>query len=310
MKYKDYYKILEVSREATADEIKKSYRRLARKYHPDVSKEKNSEELFKQVQEAYEVLKDSEKRAAYDQLGSDWQQGQSFRPPPGWNFNQGAHQGASDFSSAFGGGGADFSDFFSSLFGAAGFEGAQAQGGRGRANPFAHQQRAQPQDQKMLLSISLQEAFEGGQKTIQYRTPSGMQALKIKIPKGMLPEQELRLSGKGEHGGDLFLIIDIQPHEFFRLEKQDIYLDLPVTPWEAALGATIAVPTLAGKVDLKIPAGMKSGQKLRLKNRGMPGKIQGDQYVIIQIVLPPLQENDKTFYEKWASESHFNPRQF
>lgn len=306
MEYKDYYKILEISRQATAEDIKKSYRRLARKYHPDVSKEKNSEEQFKLVQEAYEVLKDSEKRAAYDQLGNNWQQGQSFRPPPGWNFRQGGGGGhTQDFSEGFGG--ADFSDFFSSLFGGGGF--SSAQGGGARANPFSHQ-RAQPQDQKMLLSISLEEAFEGGQKTIQYRTDQGVQALKIKIPKGILPEQELRLSGKGGQGGDLYLVIDIQPHAFFRLEKQDVYLDLPVTPWEAALGATIAVPTLAGKVELKIPAGIKSGQKLRLKNRGMPGKNQGDQYVVIQIVLPPLQDSDKTFYEKWASDSHFNPRQF
>lgn len=320
MEYKDYYKILGVSRDAKEDEIKKSYRKLARKYHPDVTKEADrahAEEQFKAVQEAYEVLKDAKKRAAYDQLGSNWQSGQEFRPPPNW-------QGFSGFGDAggfedLGGGGADFSDFFASIFGG----GRARQGGFHRAGRGEFSQRGQ--DESAKIAVSLSEAFHGGTKTVrlqvhemdsQGQPHAKIRTLKITIPKGVVSGQQLRLAQQGSPGigkgpaGDLFLEIEVTPDSVFTLQGRDIYLTLPVTPWEAALGATVKVPTLAGPVEMKIASGAQAGQKLRLKGRGLPGNPSaGDQYILLQIVTPPAHTDaQRALYEKMAQEMPFDPR--
>ncbi len=308
MEFKDYYKIMEVKRDATQDEIKRSYRKLARKYHPDVSKEADAEARFKELGEAYEVLGDAEKRVAYDQLGADFKGGQEFRPPPDWNtgfeFSGGGFPG---------GDAADNSDFFSSLFGQ-GFR----TGGAGRSAPHA-----EGEDHHAKVRINLEDTFQGATRTITLRVP-GVDAnghvvarervLNVTIPKGIREGQHIRLSGQGSAGaggraGDLYLQVEFQPHPLFRGEGRDIYLDLPVTPWEAALGATIKVPTLGGIVELKIPEGSSSGRKLRLKGRGIPGTPPGDCYVILAIALPPADtEAAQAFYRKMAQELNFNPR--
>jgi curved DNA-binding protein len=290
MEYKDYYKILGVSRDADAAEIKKAYRTLARKYHPDVSKIANAEEKFKEVGEAYEVLKDAEKRAQYDQFGS-YQHGQSFQPPPGW----GGQAGAGSFGGAGG-----FSSFFDSMFG----------GGSGD-NFFA-----QGEDVNARITISLEDAFNGAKKSV--RRPAGASqtgTISVKIPAGITSGKKIRLAGQGKSGmgrkaGDLLLEVIIAAHPHYRLEDKDIYLDLPIAPWEAALGAKVTVPTLAGKINLTIPEGAKSGQKMRLKGRGLPGKEPGDQFVVLQIMTPPADStNAVRLYEQMAEELTFNPRE-
>ncbi|MBS0395262.1 MAG: DnaJ domain-containing protein [Proteobacteria bacterium] len=310
MEYRDYYKLLGVARSASADEIKRAYRKLARKYHPDVSKEKNAEARFKEVQEAYEVLRDAQKRAAYDQLGSDFQSGQQFRPPPGWggNFEFRAGRGA--------GGGADpgFSDFFSSLFGAGSpfgeFGGAAPRRGRG-------------EDRRARLELTLEEAFHGGSRelTLQHPEPGegGHVALKdrtlrVQIPAGVAAGQVIRLAGQGGaagagRAGDLLLEVVIAPHRLYRLDGRDVTLELPVAPWEAALGATVSTPTLGGPVELRIPPGARAGQRLRLRGRGLPGDPPGDQYVTLKVVLPPADTaRARELYETLARELPFDPR--
>lgn len=318
MEYKDYYKVLGIDKKATPDDIKQAYRRLARKYHPDVSKEANAEDKFKNVQEAYEVLKDPEKRTAYDELGSNWKSGQEFRPPPGWGQRQqNTHfytdQGQGFSEEDLGG----FSDFFSNLF------------GRKRSSSFDQDYegyRQRGNDQRTKITITLEEAFHGASKTLQLQSPAidasgqireSMRKLKVTIPVGATEGQQLRLTGQGgpgvggEAAGDLYLEIAIQPHPLFSLQERDIYLTLPVTPWEAALGADIKVPTLGGPVGLKLAPGSQAGQKLRLKGRGMPGKpTAGDQYVILQVLIPSAQTDEqKALYEKMAEIMPFNPRQ-
>lgn len=300
MEFKDYYKILGVSKDASLDEIKKKYRQLARKYHPDVSTEKNAEEKFKEMKEAYEVLKDPDKRKAYDQMGSGHQGGDSFTPPPGWEFHHGQHytQGAQHASEA------DFSDFFESLFGQ-----------RGR-----HQQRTFQQDgedQHSKLSITLEEAFHGGERQIELLQGRQKRALNIKIPAGITEGKSIRLTGQGMPGlnggknGDLYLEIHIQQHPFFSVDKKDIYLNLPVTPWEAALGEKIEVPTLGGKIVFTLPAHSQTGQKIRLKGRGLPGNPAGDQYVTLAIYIPePKTDEQKKLYEQMKKEMPFQPRHF
>ncbi len=309
MEYKDYYKIMGVKKEATQDEIKRAYRKLARKYHPDVSKEKDAEEKFKQVGEAYEVLKDPEKRVAYDQLGANWKAGQDFKPPPDW-----------DAGFEFSGGGftdgdaSAYSDFFESLFG---HDFSQA---RSRQQPF----HARGEDHHAKVSIDLEDAYHGATRSITLRTPkldeqghltTHERTLNVRIPKGVKSGQRIRLAGQGAAGsgkggsGDLYLQIEIKPHPLYRVEGRDIYLDLPIAPWEAALGAKVKVPTPGGVVDLKIPAGSVSRHKLRLKGRGIPGKPAGDLYVILQITLPPAESDQaKALYRKMEQELAFNPR--
>lgn len=319
MEYKDYYSILGVERDASADDIKRAYRKLARKYHPDVSSEKDAESKFQELQEAYEVLKDPEKRAAYDQLGQGYHQGQDFRPPPDWE--QHFDFGGGGFT---GGDAGAFSDFFESLFGrAAGGGGARGFGGfggRGAADGF----HGRGQDHTARVEIPLETAYSGGQHTITLQSPEtpargNVQArprsLNVRIPAGVTDGQQIRLSGQGGSGvgsgaaGDLYLEIHLRPHPLFRPDGRDIHLDLPIAPWEAALGATVKVPTLGGEVDMRIPAGARSGQRLRLKGRGLPGSPPGDQYLHLRIVAPkPQSDEDRELYERMRDQMAFDPR--
>ena len=310
MQYKDYYKILGVKREASEDEIKKAYRKLARKYHPDVSKEKNAEEKFKEANEANDVLSDKEKRAAYDNLGS-YQPGQDFRPPPGWGQHSG---GRADY------GNMDFGDLFSQMFGG-GVGHGQRHGGRGFAQAG--------QDFEVALEITLEEAYQGAEKTLQLEVPEpspqgGMvrvpRTIKLRIPKGASEGQRLRLAGKGgpgQHGGgagDLYLRLHFLPHAWFKPgEGHDLTLEVPITPWEAALGASVDIPTLAGKVRLKVKPGSRSGQKMRLAGKGLPKAKEGhgDLYAVFQIATPEtLSDQERALFEELQSVSEFKPRNF
>lgn len=311
MDFKDYYEIMGIKRDATQDEIKRAYRKLARKYHPDVSKEADAELRFKEVGEAYEVLKDPEKRTSYDQLGANWKAGQDFNPPPDWDagfeFSGGGYTG---------GNASDYSDFFSSIFGQD-FGGAQSSHQRGGGHAHGNDHHA-----KVL--IDLEDAYLGATRSITLQAPevdsSGhlstkQRTLSVKIPKGVKQGQRIRLAGQGSPGmgkgqaGDLYLEVEFNPHSIYKVEGHDVYLTLPVTPWEAALGATVKVPTPAGAVDLKIAAGTASGGKLRLKARGIPAKSPGDLYVVIQITVPPADSDAaKEIYQKMEQELAYNPR--
>lgn len=277
MEFKDYYQTLGVEASASEAEIKTAYRRLARKFHPDVSKEKGAEERFKAVNEAYEVLKDKEKRAQYDQLkSSGYRPGEEFRPPP--DFNRGGHR--FDFDEAAGAGG--FSDFFESLFGNA--RRAQSQQPAGAS--------------RVKLSIPLERAYTGGKQKVRI----GSRTLEINIPAGIRSGQSIRLAGQGERKGDLMIEIEYQEHPEFELDGQNTLYTLTLMPWQAALGATVSVPTLGGPVDLKIPENSDAGKRLRLKGRGMPGKAgKGDQLVEIEISAPPAKtEEQKALYSRMA----------
>ncbi len=301
MKYKDYYQILGVARDAGKEEIKKAYRRLARKYHPDVSKEVAAEEKFKEVNEANEVLSDAEKRAAYDQLGTSYRPGQDFRPPPDWA----GGAGGGDFA------GEDFSDLFSQLFG------ARKQAGASRRQGFPGGGAAPAgQDVEASLTLTLEEAYHGVEKHLSLSARDGTRDVKLRVPAGALSGKRLRVPGKGQRSpyggaaGDLYLVIQIAPNARYRLENKDIYLDTPIAPWEAALGTAITVPTLNGNVRVKVPAGTRSGQKLRLSGRGMPVAAgAGDFYVQLQVVLPAtLSEAERALYEQLAQLADFDPR--
>ncbi len=316
MEYKDYYKIIGVKREATQDEIKRAYRKLARKYHPDVSKEPDAEKRFKEVGEAYEVLKDPEKRAAYDQLGMNWKAGQEFRPPPDWDANF-------EFSGGFSGrDSAAFSDFFESLFGQ-GFRGA-ADGFSGAGSAAGHGFHLRGEDHHAKILIDLEDAYQGATRSLTLRLPevdakgrviTRERTLNVRIPKGVRQGQQIRLTGQGGAAvgrggaGDLYLEVEFRQHALYKVDGRDVYLNLPVTPWEAALGAQVKVPTPGGVIDLKIPSESSSGRKLRLRGRGIPGSPAGDLYVVLQIALPPAKtEEAKNFYRRMSEELQFNPR--
>lgn len=299
MEYKDYYQVMGVARDASADDIKRAYRRLARKYHPDVSKEKDAEARFKEIGEAYEVLRDPEKRAAYDALGTR-RPGEEFRPPPDWQFDYGDRVDPGVHS-----------DFFEQLF-----------GGLGRQRgPF----RSRGFDATGQVEVTLEEAFRGTERRIalqrvaldeQGRPQPSTQQLNVRIPAGVVAGQQIRVAAQGQPGagggpaGDLFLEVRLLPHRWFRAEGRDVYLDLPVTPWEAALGETVRVPTLGGKVDVKLPKGSQTDRQLRLRGRGLPGNPPGDQLVVLKIVTPaPSGPDDEAFYKKMAVDLAMNPRQ-
>lgn len=306
MEYKDYYKVLGVSRSASADEVKRAYRKLARQYHPDKNKAKNAEDKFKDINEANEVLSDAGKRKAYDELGANWKSGQRFTPPPGWNGFGGGRPGAG-FSRGFEGGqsGGDFSDFFSTLFGdrVDGFEqGGFQPGGFHNAN---FQQRRVP-DQRARLEIHLEDSFHGAERALLL---DGGKRLQVKIPKGVTPGQTIRLAKQAPGGGDLLLEIGFVPHPKFTVDGRDVTSSVSITPWEAALGGKIPVPTLGGEVQLSVPAGTQSGSKLRLRGRGLPGKTSGDHFVNLQIMTPPVNSTaDRAIYEDMAKHFHYDPR--
>jgi curved DNA-binding protein len=327
MKFKDYYETLGLKRDASPDDIKKAYRKLARKFHPDVSKEPDAEARFKEINEANEVLKDPEKRVAYDNVGSRWQQEQTatgrpsngnadFQPPPGWDTGY-EFSGRGDTGGEAFGNGAEFSDFFESLFGRAG----RQAGARRPPSQMAGQ------DHHAKVMIDLEDAYTGAQRSISLRMPAlddqgqGVlqeRTLDVNIPKGIRAGQHLRLAGQGGPGiggapaGDLFLEIEFAPHRIFRVDGRDVILDLPLAPWEAALGASVSAPTPDGDVELTIPPGSAAGRKMRLKGKGIPGKQPGDLYVVLQIALPPAtSEAAKSAYAAFAAfgkATDFNPR--
>jgi curved DNA-binding protein len=296
VEYKDYYQALGVEKTADEDQIKKAYRKLVRKYHPDISKETDALKRTKELNEAYGVLGDVEKRAAYDQLGRDHRAGQEFHPPPGW------------------GGGAGDSDFFADLFANMG---GHRQGRAGGAF------RRRGEDSHATLVIELADTYHGATRKINLRVPdahgrlnSSERTLDVNIPKGVMPGQQLRLSGQGASGigggsaGDLYLEIALKVHPHFRVEGRDVYQNVPVTPWEAALGSRIEVVTPSGKVEVGVPKGSQSGRKLRLKGRGIPGSLAGDLYLLLDVVLPAADTARATeLYELMAREMAFDPRQ-
>jgi curved DNA-binding protein len=321
MQYTDYYEVLGVGRDATQDEIKGAYRKLARRYHPDVSSEPDAAAKFKEVGEAYEVLRDPEKRAAYDQLGTHWQGGQDFRPPPDWNAGWEFRGGGYDQGDGYGPGGASgydasqFSDFFETLFGGAG------RGGFGRAQTAY---RARGEDHHAKIVIDLEDAYRGASRAITLRAAeyaddgrvtTRERTLNVRIPQGIRQGQQIRLAGQGGPGiggspaGDLYLEVEFNPHRHYRVDGADVYLDLPVAPWEAALGANIEVPTPSGTVSLKVPKNSTQGRTLRLKKRGIPSKKKGDLYVVLQIALPPADtKKAEEAYEAMKKAFDFNPR--
>ena len=320
MDFKDYYAVLGVSESASPEEIKKAYRKLARKYHPDVSKEEDADNKFKDVGEAYEVLKDPEKRAEYDDLKKyGARKDGSFERPPGW-----------ESASGFGGGGyteadaGQFSSFFEEIFGG----GRRAGTGSGFAGGFGgqrHSMRMRGEDVHARIALFLEEAFHGCEKQVSFniqepdasgRAVSRQKTLKVKIPAGMKEGQHIRLKGQGAPGvggaenGDLFIEVEYAPHPNFTVEGHDILVTLPVAPWEAALGASVTVPTVGSKVNVKVPKGSSSGSKLRLKGKGLPGKHPGDQIVVLQIVMPERhsEEAEELYRQLAEAEKDFNPR--
>lgn len=305
MKYKDYYAVLGVPRDADLEQIKKSYRKLARQFHPDVSKEPNAEAQFKEAGEAYATLKDADKRAAYDQLGKQ-PEGQEFSPPPQWRQDF----GTGNFGSA---NGASFDDIdLSDLFAAM---------GRGRAgDPKGASRESMPmhgRDYENTVKLSLEDAHHGRTLNLALEDETGSRSLEVTIPPGVREGQKLRLRGKGGKGrnggadGDIYLHIALLPHAVFRADGYDLYFDLALTPWEAALGAEVQVPTLDAPVVLTVPAGTRSGRKLRLRDRGLANakKGRGDLYALVRIDIPAsLTDRERELYQELASLSNFNPR--
>lgn len=303
MEFKDYYQTLGVEKTAEPDVIKKAYRKLARKYHPDVSKEADADTRMKEINEAYAVLSDPEKKVAYDQLGSGYRAGQEFKPPPDWD-------AGFEFSGA---GGADASDFFANLFGNLGRE------------RHAHGYKMRGEDHHAKIVIDLHEAYQGGVRPLTLHASQidatghvvqKERTLNVQIPKGVKEGQHIRLTGQGGPGmggaaaGDLYLEIHFKPDARYRVEGRDVYEKTPLTPWEAALGASVEVPTPAGEVQVTIPANSQSGRKLRLKGRGIPGEPPGDLYLVLEVVLPSASsDRAREIYETMAREMAFNPRQ-
>ncbi|MBA2709572.1 MAG: DnaJ domain-containing protein [Tatlockia sp.] len=306
MEYKDYYKIMGLERNASPEEIKRTYRKLARKYHPDVSKEINAEAKFKELGEAYEVLHDPDKRSKYDQYGQYWKE----QSQPGYNRKEDTRQNQYQYQNFGEEGPSGFEDFLNSIFRE-----------RGRQQSGYHDQG---RDIHASLTISLEDSFHGAEKMLQLQTPVVNQmgemeydsrSVKVKIPKGISDKQQIRLKGQGAKGiqqqaGDLYIEISIAPHSLFTLRKNDLHLKVPITPWEAALGGTIKVPTMAGSVNLKIPKMSQNGKQMRLKGRGLPAHPSGDQYITLEIVIPPVDNPEvNALYEQLAKAIKYNPRE-
>lgn len=318
MEFKDYYKVLGVERSAGVDEIKKAYRKLARKHHPDLSQAEDAASRMQEINEAYEVLRDPERRAAYDQLGRGRHAGERFEPPPGWDAGfewSGAPQGG------FGTGDERFSDFFEALFGAA--RAGRAGMARGGAHAGAGFE-ARGDDHHAKVLISLDDAFHGATREIALQSPAvdggghvqlHERRLQVSIPKGVRAGQQIRLAGQGGPGlgggapGDLYLEVQFEPHPRYRVDGRDVYVKLPVAPWEAALGAAVELRTPGGVLELTIPAGSQSGRKLRLKGRGLPSATPGDLYAELEIVLPPADTpKAQALYRQMAHDLAFDPR--
>ncbi len=346
VEFKDYYAVLGVPRGANQEEIHKAFRKLARKYHPDVAKDKkHAEEKFKEINEAHEVLSDPEKRRRYDELGANWRHGAEFRPPPGWReqtWRSGSFPGGGSEAFEFQFGGTGFSDFFEQLFGA---RGAGPRSPRRRASAFAEEELdPRGRDTEGDLLVTLAEVLHGAVRPITVRQSgacescrgSGMRGRRecaacggsgqavttrqyqVKIPAGVRAGQRLRLAGKGEQGvgggpaGDLSLRVRLAKHPDFRLEEDELFYDLELAPWEAVLGTTVSVPTLDGQVQIKIPPGTQTGQRLRVRGRGLPGSngARGDLYVVTVVRVPEkISESERSLWEKLAGESRFRPRE-
>ncbi|CAK0779357.1 Curved DNA-binding protein [Gammaproteobacteria bacterium] len=305
MKFKDYYETFGLPRSATQDDIRLAYRKLARKYHPDVSKDPDAEARFKELGKAYAVLKDPEKRAAYDQMGSQGKAGQDFQPPPDWD-------AGFEFSGRGFGNDADYSDFMEALF--------HRQSQKAQRSDI----HVRGEDHHAKVLIDLEDAYRGVQRSVSLRVPTlDMQGyvtmrerrLDVSIPKGIRAGQHLRLAGQGGLGlgqgaaGDLYLEIGFNPHPQFRVDGRNVYLDLPLAPWEAALGCSLTVSTPEGSVQLTVPAESAAGRQLRLKGRGIPGNPPGDLYAVLAIVLPAAdRESAKEAYRAMAKAFHFDPR--
>jgi len=315
MEFKDYYKVLGVERTASDDEIKKAFRRLARKHHPDISKAPDAAVRMQELNEAHEVLRDKEKRAAYDRVGQGVQGGQAFHPPPGWDSGFEFSGGPAEFGDA-----ADHSAFFEALFGAARRGGARARPGRGVDDARA----SRGQDHHAKIVVPLEDAFHGATRGLTLHSPeidgSGNltlheRTLQVAIPKGIRAGQQIRLVGQGSPGfgdgtrGDLYLEVEFAPHPLWRVDGRDLYFTLRVAPWEAALGAAVNVPTPDGTVEMNVPAGSQTGRKLRLRGRGIPGSTPGDFYVMLEVVLPPAADDKaRAAYRQMARDLAFDPR--
>jgi curved DNA-binding protein len=319
VEYRDYYKVLGVARGADAGQIKRKYRKLARKHHPDVNKDSGAEDRFKEISEAYEVLKDPEKRKAYDQFGPDWatgQQRQQYQEKYRHHYQptgaeEGAGEGGFDFASH---GEGDYSDFFESLFGGGG-----QFWGRGSGGPRSHKGA----DLNASITIPLETAFHGATQSMSFEmprsAPDGTTAyapvhLNVKIPRGIKSGQKIRLAGQGSPGthdggrGDLYIAVEFEKHPLYRVDGADVYIKLPVAPWEAALGAAVRVPTPGGAKKVSIPPDSGQGRKLRLKGAGIPAKIPGDLYVIVTLVLPPATDKKAAGLYEQMKELNFDPR--
>lgn len=334
VKFQDYYETLGVSRDASQQDIQQAYRKLARTYHPDLNKDSGSEEKFKQISEAYEVLRDPDKRKKYDQLGENWKMGEDFTPPPGWDFGGGGNARTRSFRfDGFGEGGlGGFSDFFRSIFGGGGGSAGgsfdpfdlfnQTVGSDGpRPRTARRGGGAGGQDQEAELPITLEEAYFGAKKSISVDQEGfgfggrqgGQKHLDVTIPAGIREGQKLRLSGQAdpELGGDLYLKIRIKPHPTFRVDGANIETDLPLSPWDAALGAEVQVPILGGKAAIKVPAGTQSGKRFRLRGKGLrKSKSEvGDLYAVAKIVVPKrLSARERELFEALRNESEFSPK--
>lgn len=312
MKFRDYYEILGVPRNASQNDIQKAFRKLARKYHPDVNKDPDADNRFKEINEAYEVLRDPEKRKKYDALGADWKNGQDFSPPPGW---EGVFQFGGD-----GGGGSPFSDFFEAIFGSMG--GFNTMGGQRFGG---HSLRRRGRDLESKIELTLDEIAAGGKKHVEFevlergndgRARRTRRSLDVVIPKGVTHGSRIRLAGQGEKGsgggppGDLYLEVQVRKDPCFEIEGQDLRITVDITPWDAALGGTVEVPVLGGSVTMKIPPGTQSGQVLRIKGKGLPGKgdCVGNILVEVRIVVPKeLSPREKELFEALKKESQFKP---